>query len=143
MLRTSSPLIGALGVREQSVARIEKQITGGCRCGDIRYEFLNYPDEVLVCHCPDCRRSVGAQSVAWAFLDLAYFRITQGTPTIYRSSPGVERAFCNRWGTTLSWVGEKQPGRIDVTLGSLDEPERFTPTKAVYRKHKLPWASEI
>ena len=143
MLRTPAPLIGALGGRENSVASTERSTTGGCRCGEIRYELSSHPDEVLVCHCPDCRRSVGAQSVAWLFLDLANFRITKGTPTIYRSSPGVERAFCNRCGTTLSWVGEKQPGRIDVTLGSLDEPERFIPTKAVYRKHKLPWALEI
>ncbi len=125
------------------MAITQERTTGGCRCGQIRYEVSGEPDEVLVCHCPDCRRSVGAQSVAWIFLDQTNFRITKGLPAIHRSSPGVERAFCGQCGTTLSWVGEKQPGRIDVTLGSLDDPERFVPTRAVYKKHRLPWASEI
>ncbi len=123
--------------------KFEAHAPGGCRCGEVRSELLRAPDEVLVSNCPDCRPSVGAQSVAWIYIELKNFRITKGAPATYRSSPGVERAFCNRCGTTLSWVGEKQPGRIDVTVGSLDEPERFVPTKAVYRKHKLPWASDM
>jgi hypothetical protein len=122
---------------------LERKLTGGCRCGDIRYEFAKEPDEVLVCHCPDCRRSVGAQSVAWVLIELKNFKITKGTLAIYNSSPGVARSFCGRCGTTLTWVGEKQPGRIDVSLGSLDEPGKFIPSRAVYRRHKLPWASEI
>lgn len=118
-------------------------IGGGCRCGSVRYEILALPDEVLVCHCPDCRRSVGAQSVAWIFLPIENYRVTKGTPREYHSSPGVIRTFCARCGTSLSWVGDKQPGRVDITLGSLDEPGKFVPTKAVYRRHKLPWASEV
>ena len=143
MLRTPARLNGTLGGREMPVAATDIPISGGCHCGEVRYEIAVPPDEILVCHCPDCRRSVGAQSVAWVFLAQTNFRFTKGTPTVYRSSPGVERAFCGVCGTTLSWSGEKQPGRIDVTLGSLDHPECFIPTKAVYRKHKLPWASEI
>jgi len=122
---------------------VERKLTGGCRCGDIRYELTTEPDEVLVCHCPDCRRSVGAQSVAWVFIELKNFKILTGTPANYHSSPGVVRSFCGRCGTTLTWMGEKQPGRMDVTLGSLDEPGKFIPSRAVYRRHKLPWASEI
>ncbi|NKB97048.1 MAG: GFA family protein [Pseudomonadales bacterium] len=116
---------------------------GGCSCGEIRYRGLCAPDQVLVCHCPDCRRSSGAQSVAWLFISSDSFEFTQGEPTEFASSPGVIRKFCGTCGTTLSWEGDKQPGRIDVTVGSLDSPQDYPPTKAVYRKHRLPWASEI
>ena len=116
---------------------------GGCFCGAIRYEILDKPDEILICHCPDCRRATGAQSVAWIFLPVSNYRMVRGEPAQYASSPGVVRKFCSQCGTTISWEGEKQPGRIDVTVGSLDEPEQFAPTRAVYRRHKLPWASEI
>jgi hypothetical protein len=40
-------------------------------------------------------------------------------------------------------VGDQQPGRMDVTIGSLDDPNQFPPARAVYRKHKLDWAAEI
>ncbi|MBI4696067.1 MAG: GFA family protein [Gammaproteobacteria bacterium] len=112
-------------------------------CGAIRYEVLAAPEKALVCHCPDCRRATGAQSVAWIFLPIEDFRVTRGELACYVSSPGVTRSFCGTCGTSISWVGSMQPGRIDVTIGSLDDPGQFPPTQAVYRRHKLPWASEI
>ena len=118
-------------------------LTGGCFCGAIRYRGAGPPDQVLVCHCPDCRRAVGAQSVAWLFLAAEKFEYTQGEPAEFASSPGVVRKFCARCGTTLSWEGDKQPGRIDVTVGSLDDPDSCPATRGVYRKHKLSWTSEV
>ena len=116
---------------------------GGCRCGEIRYVIHGVPSPVVVCHCPDCRRSVGAQSVAWMILPKACFQLTGGMPKEHYSSPGVARAFCPSCGTAISWVGDEHPDRIDVTLGSLDDPQKFVPTRAVYRTHRLSWASEI
>ena len=118
-------------------------VTGGCYCAAIKYEISAEPDQSLVCHCPDCRRVVGAQSVAYIFLKKSDYRVVSGQPKEFASSTGVIRTFCGDCGTTLSWEGEKQPGRIDVTIGSLDKPEQFPPSKAVYRRHRLSWASEI
>lgn len=116
---------------------------GGCFCGAIRYVVSGAPDQVLVCHCPDCRRAVGAQSVAWMIVADEHFIITAGEPKKYGSSEGVTRTFCATCGTALGWVGAAQPGRIDITLGSLDNPEQFVPTRAVYRRHRISWASLI
>lgn len=116
---------------------------GGCSCGAIRFVVTGTPEQVLVCHCPDCRRAAGAQSVAWLLLPKAAFRVLQGTPAPYHSSGGVTRTFCSSCGTTISWEREDYPDRIDVTLGRLDDPEAFVPTKAVYRRHRLSWASPI
>ncbi len=118
-------------------------VTGGCFCGAIRYEFDGVPDQIVVCHCPDCRRAIGAQSVAYFFIDKSCFRITKGAPTEFASSPGVIRTFCGNCGSSLSWEGQEQPGRIDVTIGTLDNPEQLPPGRAVYRMHRLSWASEI
>ena len=118
-------------------------ITGGCGCGAVRYSLTVPPDEVLVCHCPDCRRALGAHAVAWLLLPVSGFLITRGAPACWRSSPGVERGFCADCGTTLTWIGDQQPGRIDVTLGSLDRPEQLTPQRDVYRRHRLPWVGLI
>ena len=118
-------------------------VLGGCYCGAIRYEITGEVEQSLVCHCPDCRRVTGSQSVAYLFLREIDFKITKGVANEFASSPGVVRKFCGKCGTTLSWEGDKQPGRIDVTVGSLDDPEQFPPTRAVYRRHRLSWASEI
>jgi hypothetical protein len=116
---------------------------GGCYCGAVRYAIVGPPEQALVCHCSDCRRSAGAQSVAWLVIQTGQFEIRRGAPKTFESSPGVTRTFCGRCGTTLTWVGAEHPGRIDVTIGSLDDPNAFPPTRAVYRRHKVKWASEI
>lgn len=76
-------------------------------------------------------------------MGIEQLQLRSGNPVAFNSSPGVVRTFCGRCGTTLTWIGDKQPGRIDVTIGSLDDPNEFPPTRAVYRKHKLAWASQI
>ena len=117
--------------------------TGGCYCGAVKFTVSGEPEQVLVCHCPDCRRSVGAQSVGWLIVEDAQFEWLAGTPRGFQSSPSVTRTFCDACGTALTWVGSQNPGRIDVTIGSMDDPDRFVPTRAVYRRHKVRWASEI
>lgn len=122
---------------------VPQTVKGGCLCGAVRYEVAGEPEQVLVCHCPDCRRAAGAQSVGWLIVAGNQFKQLKGAPATYVSSPGVARAFCGKCGTTLTWVGVAHPDRIDVTIGSLDDPNAFIPTRAVYRRHKLKWASEI
>jgi len=116
---------------------------GGCLCGAIRYEISGEPEQALVCHCPDCRKAAGSHAVSWLIVDKTQFILVKGQPTAYGSSPGVVRTFCGKCGTTLTWAGDAHPARIDVTLGSLDDPNKFIPARAVYRRHKLKWASEI
>lgn len=122
---------------------MEVKSHGGCLCGAIRYEISGEPEQALVCHCPDCRKAAGSHSVSWLIMDKAQFRLLKGQASTYGSSPGVTRSFCGKCGTTLSWIGDAHPDRIDVTMGSLDDPNRFIPTRAVYRRHKVKWASEI
>ena len=121
----------------------ENEASGGCRCGAIRYVVTGVPEQVVVCHCQDCRRSVGAQSVAWLLHPKAGFEVSRGNPVTHGSSPGVTRAFCGSCGTSLWWLSEEHPARVDITLGSLDDPERFKPMRAVHRKQMLAWASQI
>jgi hypothetical protein len=117
--------------------------TGGCRCGAIRYVIFGEPSRVTVCHCGDCRRSVGAQSVAWPILSLADYTISSGSPTRYASSPEVVRTFCATCGTSLSYSLSSSPGRIDVTVASLDDPGRFPPTKTSFESERIEGYSPI
>ena len=117
--------------------------TRGCYCGAAKYLQSGEPEQVLACHCQDCCRSVGAQSVGWLIVCASEFEWLAGTPRHFQSSLGVIRTFCGACGMALTWGGQEHPGRIDVTIGSLDDHNRFVPTRAVYRRHKVKWVSEI
>jgi len=124
------------------VAPSDDAILGACSCGAVRYALMAPPREVVVCHCGDCRRATGAQSVAWLIQPLQSVGFRKGTPASRESSPGVLRVFCRGCGTQLCYRRE-DASHVAVTLASLDDPTRFEPTRAVCEEQKLSWASPI
>ena len=68
-------------------------LRGGCLCRALRYRASGAPVTVAYCHCTSCRRASAAPVVAWAMWPLDRFELTAGAPSVYGSSPGVERAF--------------------------------------------------
>lgn len=112
-------------------------LLGGCLCGAVRYRIDAAPTTVMICHCATCRRAAGAQSVAWATVPAAGFAFTADAPAEYASSPGVIRTHCAICGTSLSY--RRDGGDIDVTLGSLDDPEAVPPGYEGWLAHRLAW----
>ena len=114
-------------------------LTGGCLCGAVRFRVRAEPIVTALCHCALCRRAAGAPVVAWAMFPLPAFALEAGAPTSYASSPGVERGFCGRCGTTLSFVADFLPGLIDLTIASFDAPERLPPQLHMWERMRVPW----
>ena len=115
------------------------QIVGGCFCGSIRYEFGKNPDNSTVCYCADCRKAIGAQSVAWVTLPVSDFKITKGNLKEYESSAGVFRGFCDKCGTSLSYRNTNWGGNIDIAIATLEKPEEHQPKGLVYPSQKIIW----
>jgi hypothetical protein len=118
-------------------------ITGGCYCGAVRFEATQVPIYQANCHCANCRRAAGAQSVAWITVNRPNFRFVKGTPKRYRTDTGAWRTFCDVCGTSLTYERDTRPDEIDITTGSLDHPEGFPPTKDVFPEERLPWVPLI
>ncbi|WP_244936498.1 GFA family protein [Methylobacterium currus] len=115
-------------------------ISGGCRCGAVRYEARGKPRNVTVCHCADCRGATGAPMVGWLTVRRDSCRVT-ADPAWFRSSPRAERAFCPSCGTPLAYRADDLPDEIDLTLASLDDPERFPPRDHVWVSRRLSWVA--
>lgn len=103
-----------------------EKVTGGCACGRIRYSVTIANDDAYLCHCRMCQRSTGGVSIAFKNVkkaDLSW----ESEPDWYRSSPIARRPYCRECGTPLGFDypdGEK----IDLTVGTFDDPSRFRPT---------------
>jgi hypothetical protein len=114
-------------------------IEGGCFCGAVRYFASGKCTNTMVCHCQSCRRVAAAPVVAWVTFSSREFRFTKGKPREFRSTPAVLRSFCGDCGTPLTYRHDKQPGTLDITTASLDEPERFPPTHHSWLANDLRW----
>lgn len=117
--------------------------TGGCQCGAVRYALYGTPDNIGICHCRMCQKAVGGPFFAYAGLPRADLAWTRGKPDVFLSSSAAERGFCAKCGTPLTFRYLKRPEQIDVTLGSLDHPEHFTPTRSLGVESRLPWCDAL
>jgi len=114
-------------------------LNGGCLCGAVRYRCEPPARPPAYCHCTSCRRAAGAHVVAWFTVSTSSLTFTQSQPAIYRSSAPVQRGFCPRCGTQLTYRNDQWPGEVDITVGSLDEPGRVPPTAHIWMEDAAPW----
>ena len=109
--------------------------SGGCLCGEVRYEVSGAAISKAICYCESCTRAAGAPAVAWAGFDKSKFRLLNGSIEIYESSPGVLRGFCRRCGTTLTY----QQDDVYIATRTLDDPNAYPPDKHVLYGERVSW----
>ena len=114
-------------------------LEGGCLCGAVRYRLTAAPVATLYCHCRMCQRAHGAPAIAWLAVPFAAFKLTEGTPTAYRSSDHAFRHFCGRCGAPLLCHEADNPKYMDVSIASLDTPEAVPPSSHIWTDSKIPW----
>jgi len=112
---------------------------GGCLCGAVRYRATGHPEHRMVCHCNTCRRAAGSPVVAWVTFAIDGFDFVEGDPKSFRSSPRVARTFCRSCGTPLTYRRDDMVDTIDVTTGSLDEPDSLPPTHHSWLEDSISW----
>jgi hypothetical protein len=114
-------------------------MTGGCQCGRIRYAADIDGDEAYLCHCGMCRRATGGVSAAFTNVAKAALRWTTQEPDRFASSPIALRGFCRDCGTPLTFEYPDSE-KLDLTIGSFDEPGYFRPAHHFSVETRLePW----
>ena len=111
--------------------------SGGCNCGQVRYEVVGEPLRVGVCHCETCRKDSGSAFSFFGIWPMASATLS-GELGCWRSRAGGER-FCRTCGSSLfSW--EEGSGEIEIKLGTLDDPPgALTPAYELWTIRREPW----
>jgi hypothetical protein len=86
-----------------------------------------------------CRKHSGAPALAFVHFPAAAFRWLDGEPARYRSSPAAERGFCPACGSTVSMHEEVIADRVQIAVGSLDDPDRVRIDDHVWTREQLSW----
>lgn len=119
-------------------------ISGGCRCGAVRYEAEGEAAHHALCHCRDCQMASGAPMLAWLAMPSAGFRVTKGEPVRYTAPSGSMRAFCGTCGTPLFFVNEAAlPGIVDIQSVTLDEPDASAPSVQIQTAERRAWMADL
>lgn len=67
--------------------------------------------------------------------------LTRGEITKFTSSPGVERGFCARCGSTLTCSNGRLPDETHFHVGAFGRAAELIPTGELYAEERLPWTA--
>ena len=116
--------------------------TGGCLCGQIRYELNADPLMCVTCHCKNCQRQAGSALSIIIGVPENSVRI-EGTVKTYNdtgdSGATVRRQFCENCGSPVFTRGESPSGVMFIKAGTLDDTSGLQPTFHCYTKSKQDW----
>ena len=115
--------------------------TGGCLCGEIRYEATQPPLGSMLCHCTICQRFSGAPVLGGTTFLTDALTFTTAPPKFYRSSAIAERGFCPTCGASIMYRGllKQWTKWTMVFTASLDNPQDHPPTYHLGIESQMPW----
>ena len=79
-------------------------LRGHCLCGQICFAAEDPPDWVAHCQCESCRPQTASPFTTFFGIADGRWRWSGAEPSIWRSSPWVERFFCPRCGCPAAWI---------------------------------------
>ena len=117
------------------------KVTGGCLCGEIRFEADVFLNSAYYCHCTQCQKSSGAPAETGVPVDADSLIFTKGAPKYYVSSEIGKRGFCNDCGSRLVWrYNDTSIGHgTNLSVCALDHPEDVRPNAHTFVDCQLPW----
>lgn len=114
---------------------------GSCLCGDLRFEATLPSKWAAHCHCTLCQRAHGAPVVTWVGFEQGQVRIDDPHQRLqwYESTPGAQRGFCRRCGSTLFFHSTRWAGELHIVRSNFDAPVDREPQVHVYHDSHAPW----
>ena len=120
----------------------DKKLTGGCICGQVKYQITEKPLFTQACHCKDCKVLTGSSYVVNSSI-LENTLIVEGEVSSAELKAGsgasCKTYFCAKCGTYVYADYDSAVKRLTVRTKTLDSPDKFPPQVHIFTKDKDPW----
>jgi hypothetical protein len=117
----------------------DRMLTGGCRCGAVRYEVSDAFLYAANCHCSECRAATGSAFKPFAGIEREKLTVTQGADELaVFGEDDLNDTRCGACGCFLYSV-VRDGGFVHVALGSLVDAPSIRPSSHIFVGSKAPW----
>jgi len=120
-------------------------VTGGCRCGRVRFRGTTAGLKAVACACADCQRSSGTFVSVAVGLAAASFEVTAGHDDLGtfadtgESGQPVHRSFCRTCGSPLFARPASYDHIVSVRAVALDAPCTTRPIFSIFDENVPEW----
>jgi hypothetical protein len=117
----------------------DRMLTGGCRCGAVRYEVADAFLYAANCHCSACRAATGSAFKPFAGIEREKLTVTQGADALaVFGEDDLNDTRCGACGCFLYSV-VRDGAFVHVALGSLVDAPSIRPSSHIFVGSKAPW----
>lgn len=117
--------------------------TGGCQCGQIRYEIRAEPLTLYACHCKECQRQSSSAFGMSMTVSREAVVVLQGQPKAWTREADSKRSvrcfFCGDCGTRLFHQRDRHPTVMNIKAGTLDDTSGLNPVGHLWTRSKQSW----
>jgi hypothetical protein len=118
-------------------------ISGGCRCGAVRYTLaLDDLPPTYACHCSDCQTWSGSAFSQQAVVPEDAIAATGPITVFELTSPSCRvsrQRMCGVCPTRIFNTNSARPGMAVIRAGTLDRSSELRVTAHIWTRSKQPW----
>ena len=114
---------------------------GGCYCGAIKFEITSAINDIVFCHCSECRKLQGSAFATNGVVESKDFKLVKGNNdlTEHKLSDTQTRFFCKHCGSPIKSENTKVPEKVRVRLGTIDSDILEKPQAHIFIASKANW----
>lgn len=118
-------------------------ITGGCRCGHLRYEVTTVPLFVMACHCTDCQEQTSSAFSLGMPVKKDGFSMSGESVVVTKTAESGNESRAYRCPTCAVWTHtttDGSPEMVVVRPSTLDDTDWIRPVAQIFVRSAMPWA---
>lgn len=114
---------------------------GGCLCGAVHFEITGPIQNIVYCHCSQCRKAQGSAFASNGIVAAKEFTIVAGESELtgFESSPGQTKYFCRHCGSPIMSKTKTKPNEVRVRLGTIESDIEERPLAHIFVTSKANW----
>jgi hypothetical protein len=117
-------------------------LTGGCLCGQVRFDLTAPPTGAGYCHCTRCQRRTGTAASINASISGEILHISSGEDLVKafrHPDGGWEKLFCRECGAHLFSRNPENHNQMSVRMGAFDGDPGVRPSSRQYVAYAAAW----
>lgn len=118
-----------------------KKYEGGCLCGKVNFQITGAIQNIIYCHCSQCRKAQGSAFATNGNVDSDKFAFISGETELtgYESTKGQTKYFCKHCGSPIMSKNTLYPQYARVRLGAIESEIMEKPSAHIFVTSKANW----
>lgn len=114
---------------------------GSCLCGSVKFSINGEINDIVYCHCSQCRKVQGTAFATNGVVAAEDFTFQRGEDVLseYEYGLGKRKYFCKNCGSPIMSKNESFPNVVRIRLGTIESDIKERPACHIFVGSKANW----